>query len=321
MLDTPVVFIIFNRPDVTALTFQAIAQVKPKRLFVLADGPRSPEEAELCSRTRSVTEWIDWDCELKTDFSEVNLGCRQRCVSGFDWVFSQVDEAIFLEDDCVPDPTFFRFCEEMLQHYRHDMRIMMINGSNYLERWKAESQSYHFSNFGSPWGWATWKRAWKFNDVTMKDWGDDEIRLRIRDVLADKECFTLTAQRFDKAYGHPQNRHMWDLQWMFARQMQSGLTIVPAVNLISNLGCPRAMVLPTSPITFPLRPQRSVSVDRLYDRLHIRWITGKGRIGTKYSRFWRKLRKWVRPSARPIRGSEKGGQEVNRPRSSGGPIS
>lgn len=304
MLETPVALIIFNRPDLTALTFQAIAQAKPKRLFVIADGPRSPDEAELCYRTRAVTESIDWDCELTTEFSEVNLGCRKRCVSGFDLVFSHVDEAIFIEDDCVADPTFFRFCEEMLERYRDDMRVMMISGSNYLQRWKSESQSYHFSNFGSPWGWASWKRAWKFNVATMSDWGDEDIKLRIRDVLADEECFSLTARRYDKAYGHQENRFMWDLQWMFARQMQSGLTIVPAVNLISNIGCPSAMILPTAPMTFPLRIHRSVSVDRLYDRRHIRWVTGKGRIGTKYSRLWRQFRKKLRCSSRPIRGSE-----------------
>ncbi len=306
MLDTPVALIIFNRPDVTALTFQAIAQARPKRLFVIADGPRSSDEADLCMRTRAVTERIDWNCELTTDFSEVNLGCRQRCVSGFDWVFSQVDKAIFLEDDCVPDPTFFRFCEEMLERYRDDTRVMMISGSNYLERWKVESQSYHFSYFGSAWGWASWKRAWKFNDVTMSLWGDEDIKRRIRDVLANEECFALQARRFDRAYESPKNRHIWDLQWSFARLMQSGLTIVPAVNLISNQCHPGPMKLPTAPMSFPLQIQNSVSVDRLYDLLHIRWVIGKGKIETKYQRLWRKLRKAlrrsVRPSGRVVRG-------------------
>jgi hypothetical protein len=323
MLDTPVVLIIFNRPDLTALTFQAIAQARPKRLFVLADGPRSRDEAELCAQTRAVTERLDWDCELKTDFAEVNLGCRQRCASGFDWVFSQVDEAIFLDDDCVPDPTFFRFCEVMLEHYRDDMRVMMITGSNYLERWKAESQSYHFSYFGSPWGWASWKRAWTFYDVTMNLWGDEEIKARIRDVLADEECFALQARRFDGVYGNPADRHSWDLPWSFARLMQSGLTVVPAVNLISNRGClggntlpptfPTAN-LPTAPISFPLRFQTSVSVDRLYDLLHIRRVTGRDQIsseptaqsGTMYRRIRSKLRNARSLPARALRRAERG---------------
>jgi hypothetical protein len=279
MLDTPVVLIIFNRPDFTEVVFQAIAQARPKRLFVLADGPRSADEAELCARTRAVLQRVDWDCDLKVDFSEVNLGCRRRCASGFDWVFSQVDAAIFLEDDCVPDPTFFRFCESMLEHYRDDTRVMMITGSNYLGSWKADRQSYHFSYFGSAWGWASWKRAWKFYDVTMKSWGDEDIKARVRDVLADEECFALQAGRFDGLYANPGDRHSWDLPWSLARLIQSGLTVVPAVNLISNRGClggnslpPTHPIanLPTAPISFPIPFQSSVSVDCLYDQQLIR---------------------------------------------------
>jgi hypothetical protein len=278
MLDTPVVLAIFNRPDFTEVVFQAIAQARPKRLFVLADGPRSPDEAELCARTRAVIQRVDWDCEVNTDFADVNLGCRRRFASGFDRVFSQVDEAIVLEDDCVPDPTFFRFCQVMLDRYRDDTRVMMITGSNYLGSWKADSQSYHFSYFGSPWGWASWKRAWKFYDVTMKAWGDPSAKERIRNVFADEECFALQAGRFD-AYANPTDRHSWDLPWSFARLMQSGLTVVPAVNLISNRGClggnslpPTHPIanLPTAPVSFPIRFQDSVSVDRLYDLQHIR---------------------------------------------------
>jgi hypothetical protein len=307
MLDTPVVLTIFNRPGLTELVFQAIAHARPKRLFVLADGPRSPDEAELCARTRAVTERVDWDCDVKADFAEVNLGCRQRCASGFDWVFSQVDAAIFLDDDCVPDPTFFRFCEVMLEHYRDDTRVMMITGSNYLGSWKADSQSYHFSYFGSPWGWASWKRAWKFYDVTMKSWGDEESKSRIRDVLAEEECFAFQARRFDALYANPGDRHSWDLPWSFARLMQSGLTVVPAVNLISNRGClgdgnalpPTHPIanLPTAPISFPIRFQASVSVDRLYDERHIgrfavrHQISGEPRVqsGTLYHRIARKF--------------------------------
>lgn len=279
MLNTPVVLTIFNRPDFTELVFQRIAQARPRRLFVVADGPRSPAEAELCAQTRAVTQRVDWDCEVTSDFSDVNLGCRQRSASGFDRVFSQVEAAIFLEDDCVPDPTFFRFCELMLEHYRDDTRIMMITGSNYLETWKTDRQSYHFSYFGSPWGWASWRRAWKFYDVMMKSWGDDEIKERIKDVLADEECFRLQAGRFDELYANPADRHSWDLPWSFARLMQSGLTVVPAVNLISNRGClggnslpPTHPIanLPTTAMSFPIPFHASVSVDRLYDQQLIR---------------------------------------------------
>ena len=172
MLDTPVVLVIFNRPDFTEVVFRAIAQARPKRLFVLADGPRNPEEAALCAETRAVIK-VDWPCDLTMDVSEVNLGCRYRCAGGFDMVFAETETAIILDDDCVPDPTFFRFCEEMLDRYRDDERVMSITGSNYLGRWRRgwRSPSYHFSYFGSPWGWASWRRAWNHYDVTMQAWG------------------------------------------------------------------------------------------------------------------------------------------------------
>lgn len=288
MLDTPVVLTIFNRPDLTELVFQAIARARPRRLFVLADGPRSPEEAELCARTRAVIDKVDWDCDVKLDVSEVNLGCRRRCASGFDWVFSQVDAAIILEDDCVPDPTFFRFCEEMLQYYRDDTRVMMVTGSNYLTTWKADRQDYHFSNFGSTWGWASWSRAWKYYDGLMKAWGDEEMKARIRDVLADDECYALQARRFDRIYADPGDRQSWDLPWSFTRLMHSGLTVVPAVNLISNRGFrpdgtsltwihPNAN-LPTAPMSFPIRFHDSVAVDRAYDRRHILRVMGRDQV-------------------------------------------
>jgi hypothetical protein len=285
MLGTPVVLTIFNRPDLTELVFHAIAQARPRRLFVLADGPRSAEEAELCARTRAVIERVDWDCDVRLDVADVNLGCRRRCVSGFDWVFSQVDEAIILDDDCVPDPTFFPFCEQMLEHYRDDTRVMMITGSNYLGSWKADRQSYHFSYFGSPWGWASWSRAWKHYDGMMRAWGDEEMKARVRDVLADDECYALQARRFDRIYADPEDRQSWDLPWSFTRLVQSGLTVVPAVNLISNRGFrsdgtsltwthPNAN-LPTAPLSFPIRFQASVAVDRAYDKRHILRVMGR----------------------------------------------
>lgn len=319
MLDTPVGLSVFNRPDLTELVFQAIAHARPKRLFVFADGPRSPDEAELCARARAVAEGVDWNCDVRHDFSEVNLGARRRYASGVDWIFSQVNEAIIFDDDCVPDPTFFPFCEAMLEHYRDDTRVMMVTGSNYLERWKEDRQSYHFSYFGSPWGWATWKRAWKFYDITMAAWGDEEVKARIRDLIADEEIFAFQARRFDRLYADSGDRHSWDLPWSFARLMQGGLTVVPAVNLISNLGNLDGRGVPpthplanlrTAPLPSPLRLQSSVAVDRLYDKRHVRriyewWQTSsKPRVQspTMYQRVARRLRRRLAHLLKRLRG-------------------
>ena len=234
---------------------------------------------ELCARARAVTQRVDWDCDVKYDFSDVNLGCRRRFASGVDWVFSDVDEAVFLEDDCVPDPTFFPFCEAMLDRYRDDTRVMMVSGSNYLERWKDDRQSYHFSHFGSVWGWASWKRSWELYDGTMAAWSDASVKTRVRDFLSDDEVFEYQAWRFDLVEAYVGERHSWDVPWIFTRLAHGGLTVVPALNLIANVGnvdgrgnpwAPAIANLRTASLPFPLRFQADVVVDRGYDRLHVR---------------------------------------------------
>ena len=129
---TPVAFLIFNRPDATRRVFESIRDAKPPLLLVVADGPRPdrPDDSRACAEARSLIDRVDWNCEVRTNYSDVNLGCGKRVSSGIDWVFQQVEEAIILEDDCVPDPTFFRFCEELLEKYRHDERISEIGGVN-----------------------------------------------------------------------------------------------------------------------------------------------------------------------------------------------
>jgi hypothetical protein len=245
---------------------------------VFADGPRSSLEEELCARAREVTKRVDWDCEVMYEFSDVNLGTRHRMASGIDWVFSHVPEAIVLEDDCIPDPTFFTFVETMLERYRDDPRVMMVSGSNYLERWKEDRQSYHFSHFGCTYGWASWRRAWRFYDVNMPAWGDEQMKARIRELLADDEIFGLQAQRFDRRFADTEGKKGWDVPWTVARLAQAGLAVVPAVNLVTNVGNVDGRGNPpdhplsklrTWPMRFPLRPPADVVVDREYDRLHV----------------------------------------------------
>jgi hypothetical protein len=278
-LDTPVVLLVFNRPDFTEIVFRAIAQARPKRLFVFADGPRNSQEAALCAETRAVIK-VDWPCDLTMEVAEVNLGCRERVASGIDKAFADVETAIILEDDCVPDPTFFRFCEEMLDRYRDDERVMSVTGANYLgrrtRRWRRPS--YTFSHFGSPWGWASWRRAWERFDVTMQAWKHPTTKPWLQDVLQNDELYQFQARRFDIIYG---NGHSWDVAWLFTKLLEAGLTIVPEVNLIRNIGCQGGNSIPashpianmpTSPMAFPLRHPSAVAVDRAYDRNYVRRI-------------------------------------------------
>ena len=235
-LSTPVAFIIFNRPDTTERVFEAIRQAKPLKLLVVADGPRldRPDEVEKCTATRAIIDRVDWDCEVLINYSDINLGCKRRVSSGIDWVFSQVEEAIILEDDCLPAASFFQFCQTLLEKYRHDDRIMMVSGNNFRPEDNRVKDSYYFSKYASIWGWATWRRAWQHYDVDMSSWREFRDRGLINVVChepLEAECWLkilndVTENSIDT----------WDYQWVYTCWQQSGMSIMPTVNLISNIG-------------------------------------------------------------------------------------
>lgn len=235
-MKTPVVLIIFKRPEQTEKVFEVIRQAKPPKLLVIADGFRAdqPGEEEKCTATREIINRVDWDCEVFKNYSNTNLGCDPRIISGLSWAFNLVDEAIILEDDCVPHPTFFNYCEELLDHYRHDQRIMHISGQNVQFGRRRTDYSYYFSRFTLCWGWATWKRAWQHFDVDLKLWPEVRDGNFLKDILEDPyavKVWSRTAQLLYDGY-----LTGWDYKWMFACWIQNGLCIIPNVNLVSNIG-------------------------------------------------------------------------------------
>ena len=162
MISTPVLFLIFNRPELTEKVFQKIQDAQPKYLFVAADGPRDNKygEKDLCEKTRAVVlENITWECEVKTLFRTENLGCRTAVSSAINWFFENVEEGIILEDDTVPDNSFFSYCQALLEKYRNHEQIMMITGDNFQDGIKRGNGSYYFSRYVHIWGWASWRRA------------------------------------------------------------------------------------------------------------------------------------------------------------------
>lgn len=236
-LTTPVAFIIFNRLDTTRRVFAEIAKARPSKLLVIADGPRTnrPGEAEKCAQTRAVIDGVDWDCEVLTNFSEVNLGCKRRVSSGIDWVFEQVEEAIILEDDCLPDPTFFRFCQELLERYRHDQRIGMISGDNFQLGNRRNDDSYYFSKYVHIWGWASWRDRWANSyDVTMSRWPGIRDEAWLTDMVGNAREALFWHKVFERVYRGEIDT--WDYQWVFANWVEGRMTILPAVNMISNIG-------------------------------------------------------------------------------------
>lgn len=280
-IQTPVVLMIFNRPENTQKVFEEIRRAKPTLLLVVADGPRpdKPGEIERCEAARTLIEKVDWECEVLKNYSAENMGMMNRQISGLNWVFNTVEEAIILEDDCLPHPTFFRFCEELLERYRDDERIMAIGGTNILTEWKSKIQSYHFAYFGCYWGWACWRRAWQYFDPEMKLWAEPEARDRVRDVIGSINQYKNREKIFDATYNG--EIKTWDYQWQFACLLNSGLSIYPSKNLISNLGFNRSATntsvdergvgaLLTYPMEFPLQEPVSVAIDKDFDNTRYR---------------------------------------------------
>ena len=255
-LSTPVVFFIFNRPDLTQKVFEAIAKAEPEQLFVVADGPRSPAEAEKCAQTRAIVNEVDWKCDVFTNYSEKNLGCGRRVASGIEWVFSKVEAAIFLEDDCLPSISFFSFCRLLLEKYEHDERIMTINGNNFQSGQRRSEYSYHFSKYNGCWGWASWRRAWKHYDYEMKTWPEFKQTGMLGMICEDPYEHKFWTGLFDSMYSSPDWEDTWDHQWKYACWSQNGLAIEPSVNLVANLGLGRPDATHTSE-TNPLLDQIS----------------------------------------------------------------
>jgi len=278
----PVVLLAFKRPEQTARVLEVIRQARPTSLFIVADGPR-PEvngEAAACAAVRHLLDQkIDWDCEVRRNYAEVNLGCARRVSSGLDWVFEHVEEAIVLEDDCLPHPTFFSFCAELLDRYRHDTRVAVISGQNVQFGRKYSEYSYYFSRYPHCWGWATWKRAWRYFDYDMTLWP----RVRDTDLLEQILETPEMAQRWTRRFQDACDGRIdsWATRWTLACWLQNMLSVLPAVNLVTNIGFDtcgtnatnsrsRFANIPAEPIQFPLQHPpmvvRNAPADAFTDR-------------------------------------------------------
>ena len=275
-LKTAVLFLIFNRPDTTRQVFEAIRKAKPPRLYVAADGPRADkaDEAEKVEQARRIATQVDWECEVKNLFREKNLGCRVAVSFAIDWFFENEDEGIILEDDSLPSQSFFWFCEELLEKYRDDMRIMAVSGDNFQKGPARNEFSYYFSRFNHCWGWASWRQAWLYYEKDMQSWLYIRDNDYMQDILLDKTAVKYWGKIFETA-----NRNeidSWAYRWTFSCWVQNGLTVLPNVNLVSNIGFGRDAThttgkdcvyskMPVFNLSFPLKHPSWMIIDKKAD--------------------------------------------------------
>ncbi len=273
-VDSPVLFIIFNRLETTKRVLTAIKRAKPKRLYIASDGGRNETEKGLVDDIREyVISEIGWDCNVKTLFREENWGCGQNVSDSISWFFNEEEQGIILEDDCVPSDSFFEFCDELLLKYKYDTRICQINGNNFgLTDFVLSEWDYHFCHYPQAWGWASWRRAWKdysllvspdriprnINSYKHLGWKKSDIKLQIHNwVRAGRSLDT------------------WDYQWQYINQIQGNLAVVPKRNLISNIGDigthfssndKRTFHLKAEEMNMPLKHPEFILIDSLIGR-------------------------------------------------------
>lgn len=232
---SPVLFLIFNRPDYTVRVFEKIREAAPARLYIAADGPRQDVtgEDERCRLSRKIVENIDWPCEVRTLYRKQHLGCKEAVAEAVTWFFENEEEGIILEDDCLPANSFFRFCDEMLNRYRGHVQIRHIGGSN-LQQQKWGDGSYYFSNLTHAWGWASWRRVWLDYDKDLKEYDAADLEKQLRYLFTEPVIVEQWLEIFERLKsGHI---NTWDYQLTFINFIKGGLSVIPNVNLISNIG-------------------------------------------------------------------------------------
>jgi hypothetical protein len=295
LTSSAILFLVFNRPNTTVRVFEEIRRAKPPRLYIAADGPRldRPGEAERCAEVRRIATAVDWPCDVHTLFRDINLGCGRAVSSAITWFFDHEEEGIILEDDCLPDPTFFSYCDELLDRYRHNQNIMSISGNNFQPDTKGLRDSYYFSIYPHIWGWATWRRAWENYDGALEHWSISSAATHM--PVSIKNIVTLSY--WNNVLASVKSGHIdtWDYQLTWSSWVHRYLNIIPAHNLVSNIGfgsdathtlnCndPFAAA-PTRPVTFPLTHPKTIGSKVEFDKYTTEFV-----YGIRQTPFWNRL--------------------------------
>ena len=288
VLKTAVVFCVFKNFDSTKQVFAKIREAKPPKLYIVADAARDRVEGEkekVEEVRRYIEDHIDWECEVLKNYAESNMGCGRRISSGLDWVFEREEQAIIVEDDCVPELSFFQYCQEMLEYYKDDDRILMVSGNNPYSANYHGKHDYYFSKVLFIWGWATWRRAWKLYDFDLKSLPDNRKNPVFKRVLPAKAYWVYMAE-FESLYRHEFDT--WDYQWMYTCIVHDKYNIIPVDNYVFNIGfheeathtfrTPKWMKQEIRPVRFPIHFRDEVQWDEAFDRSYFKAANRHGHI-------------------------------------------
>ena len=277
MLSTPILFLVFNRPDTTIRVLEQIRIAKPGKLYIAADGFRSDRvgEEKACKEViRLIENGIDWPCEVHRLYRASNLGVKKAISGAITWFFDHVDAGIILEDDCLPDQSFFRFCAEMLERYKSDDHIYHIAGNNFQSGLLRGESSYYFSKYAHIWGWATWRRAWKNYDVDMSDYKTYSQSEAFKDLFQTNKEMKFWHRRMSTYVQDRSVNNYWALQWLYTCWRNGGLSIIPNANLVTNIGFGGGtntttkvdhLIVPARELLFPLKHPGEIKIDREAD--------------------------------------------------------
>lgn len=286
-LKTAVLLMVFNRIGTTKQVFEAIRLAKPPRLYIAADGARENKEGE-ADKVKQVRKYImdriDWECKVSTLFREKNLGCKYAVSGAINWFFENEEMGIILEDDCLPSQSFFWFCQELLNKYRHDTRVMHIAGMTYVNKKDNPNKySYRFVRVGGIWGWATWRRAWQLYELNMETFLQAKKERIFNDLfIGEPKIGNLYKKWFDKAFG---NNYTWDYQWTYTKLINSSLNIMPSKNLVLNIGHGTSEATHTGikdkrysnmelyELEFPLIHPKFMAIDRKFNYENFKYAT------------------------------------------------
>lgn len=304
---TPILLLIFNRPKLALQVIDSIRKQKPKYLFIAADGPRPLVEGDLdkCKLTRElVLNSIDWDCNVKTFLRDSNVGCGKAVSEAITWFFEHVEEGIILEDDCLPNDSFYLFCEELLRKFKDDKRVSAISGNNFLPHQPMPIDSdYYFSVFPSSWGWATWRRAWNGYDLHITSWNSATGAAKTRFIFNEKKYQLWWKNQFDY-FHNGKIEHTWDFQFHYLSMIRKQLAIIPKANLVCNIGHGPDSThfldtestlanLPTYAIDFPIKHPSSIARNYEADIYNQKLLFGEVEIVSPLKRVKRLMKQII----------------------------